>query len=99
MILPLPNIRFSVPWYGSKIPAPEINVAEAEDDDHNEGDVVDDLSGKKCGLREMVSPFPAGQKAVLSHRIMPEIAAKTPAKSRVPSATRCRDLTSRCGGM
>ena len=41
----------------------EVNVAEAEDDDHNEGDVVDDLSGKKCGLREMVSPFPAGQKA------------------------------------
>lgn len=22
LILPLPNIRFSVPWYGSKIPAP-----------------------------------------------------------------------------
>ena len=41
----------------------EVDVAEAEDDDHNEGDVVDDLSGKKCGLREMVSPLPAGQKA------------------------------------
>ena len=41
----------------------EVDVAETEDDDHDEGDVVDDLSCEKCGLREVVSPFSARQKA------------------------------------
>ena len=44
------------------MPAPRYDVAETEDDDHDKGDVVDDLSGKKCGLREVVCPFSARQK-------------------------------------
>lgn len=46
----------------------EVDVAETEDDDHDEGDVVDDLSCEKCGLREVVSPFSARQKAGIEPR-------------------------------
>ena len=52
------------------------------------------VSGAKSTL-----PVPSGKSPVLSHRIMPETAMKTPKITSAPSARRCADFTWCCGGI